>query len=89
MFGGDLDGYNSYAARGNLPVIENVCECGMALMPVIGRARILAPLGRHRRYVDGRLADHRPHADCGLYINAGWCYGGFKATPAAAGGWRI
>ena len=21
----------------------------------------------------------------GLYLNAGWCYGGFKATPAA--GW--
>ncbi len=41
VFGGDLDGYNSYAQRGNLPVIEDVAEGGMALMPAIGRVRIL------------------------------------------------
>jgi sarcosine oxidase subunit beta len=33
VFGGDIDGYNSYAQRGNLPVIEDVAEGGMALMP--------------------------------------------------------
>ena len=26
VFGGDIDGYNSYAQRGNLPVVEDVCE---------------------------------------------------------------
>ena len=41
VFGGDLDGYNSYAQRGNLPVVEDVCEGGMAIMPMIGRARLL------------------------------------------------
>ncbi len=30
VFGGDIDGYNSYAQRGNLPVVEDVCEGGMA-----------------------------------------------------------
>src|SRR5207248_1673585 len=25
VFGGDLDGYNSYAQRGNMPVMEDVC----------------------------------------------------------------
>ena len=25
VFGGDIDGYNSYAQRGNLPVVEDVC----------------------------------------------------------------
>ncbi|MGB4828421.1 MAG: sarcosine oxidase subunit beta family protein, partial [Paracoccaceae bacterium] len=40
VFGGDIDGYNSYAQRGNLPVIEDVAEGGMALMPAIGRARL-------------------------------------------------
>ena len=35
VFGGDIDGYNSYAQRGNLPVVEDVCEGGMALMPAI------------------------------------------------------
>ena len=45
VFGGDIEGYNSYAQRGNLPVIEDVCEGGMALMPVIGRLRILRSWG--------------------------------------------
>ena len=26
VFGGDIDGYNTYAQRGNLPVVEDVCE---------------------------------------------------------------
>ena len=33
VFGGDIDGYNSYAQRGNLPVIEDVMESAMALCP--------------------------------------------------------
>ena len=65
VFGGDIDGYNSYAQRGNLPVVEDVCEGGMALMPMIGRLRLLRELGRHDGHVDGRLADHRPHAGRG------------------------
>ena len=44
-----------------------------------------AQLGRAHGHVDGRLADHRPPPIDGLYLNAGWCYGGFKATPAS--GW--
>ena len=28
VFGGDIDGYNSYAQRGNLPMVEDVCEGG-------------------------------------------------------------
>ena len=34
-----------YAQRGNLPTVEDVCEGGMALMPVIGRLRILRSWG--------------------------------------------
>ncbi|MBX9860839.1 MAG: sarcosine oxidase subunit beta family protein, partial [Sphingomonas sp.] len=45
VFGGDIDGYNSYASRGNLPVLEDVCEGGMAIMPMIGRARLLRSWG--------------------------------------------
>ncbi len=61
VFGGDIDGYNSYAQRGNLPVVEDVCEGGMAIMPMIGRARLLRIWGGHHGHVDGRLALHRPH----------------------------
>jgi heterotetrameric sarcosine oxidase beta subunit len=85
VFGGDIDGYNSYAQRGNLPVIEDVCEGGMALMPMIGRARLLRAWGGVMDMtMDGSpIIDHAPVP--GLYVNAGWCYGGFKATPAS--GW--
>jgi sarcosine oxidase subunit beta len=34
--------------------------------------------------MDGSPIIDRAPVD-GLYINAGWCYGGFKATPAS--GW--
>ncbi|HKP77619.1 MAG TPA: sarcosine oxidase subunit beta family protein [Phenylobacterium sp.] len=85
VFGGDIDGYNSYASRGNLPVVEDVCEGGMAIMPMIGRARLLRAWGG---LVDMSM-DGSPFIDRtpipGLYINGGWCYGGFKATPAS--GW--
>ena len=41
VFGGDIDMYASYAARGNLPMVEHVMEAGMTLMPMIGRAKVL------------------------------------------------
>ncbi|QUS37151.1 sarcosine oxidase subunit beta family protein [Falsirhodobacter algicola] len=83
VFGGDIDGYNSYAQRGNLPVIEDVIEGGMALMPAIGRARLLRAWGGIMDMsMDGSpIIDRTPIE--GLYLNAGWCYGGFKATPAS------
>jgi sarcosine oxidase subunit beta len=85
VFGGDIDGYNSYAQRGNLPTVEDVCESGMALMPMIGRLRMLRSWGGIMDMsMDGSpIIDHAPLD--GLYLNAGWCYGGFKATPAS--GW--
>ncbi len=85
VFGGDLDGYNSYTQRGNLPAVEHVLEEGMALMPVIGRVRMLRSWGG---LMDMSM-DGSPIIDQsgipGLYLDAGWCYGGFKATPAS--GW--
>ncbi|HZT18884.1 MAG TPA: sarcosine oxidase subunit beta family protein [Dongiaceae bacterium] len=85
VFGGGLDGYNSYAQRGNLGVVRDVAEAAIALMPCISRLRLL----RHW----GGVMDMTPDASPiiartpveGLYLNGGWCYGGFKATPAS--GW--
>jgi len=85
VFGGDIDGYQSYAQRGNLPVVQDVCEGGMALMPMIGRARLLRSWGGIMDMtMDGSPIIDRAPVD-GLFLNAGWCYGGFKATPAS--GW--
>ena len=85
VFGGDIDGYNTYAQRGNLPTVEDVCEGGMAIMPMIGRARILRMWGGVMDMsMDGSPIIDRTHID-GLFFNGGWFYGGFKATPAS--GW--
>ncbi|MBT8153661.1 sarcosine oxidase subunit beta family protein [Epibacterium ulvae] len=83
VFGGDIDGYNSYAQRGNLPVVEDVLEGGMALMPMIGRVRLLRSWGGIMDMsMDGSPMIDRTDIE-GLYFNGGWCYGGFKATPAS------
>ncbi|SMD08107.1 sarcosine oxidase subunit beta family protein [Primorskyibacter flagellatus] len=83
VFGGDPDGYNSYAQRGNLPVVEDVCESGMALIPALGRARLLRMWGGIMDMsMDGSPIIDRTDIN-GLYFNGGWCYGGFKATPAS------
>ena len=85
VFGGDIDGYNSYAQRGNLPVVEDVAEGGMSLMPNIGRIRLLRMWGGIMDMsMDGSPIIDKTGVD-GLYFNGGWCYGGFKATPAS--GW--
>ncbi|NRA99882.1 MAG: sarcosine oxidase subunit beta family protein [Rhodobacteraceae bacterium] len=83
VFGGDLDFYASYAARGNLPMAEHVMEAAMALMPMIGKAQLLRSWGGIMDMTpDGSpIIDRTPIE--GLYIDCGWCYGGFKAVPGS------
>jgi heterotetrameric sarcosine oxidase beta subunit len=85
VFGGDLDGYNTYAQRGNLPAVEDIVEGGVALWPGLGRLRLLRHWGGLiDMTMDGSPIIDRTPID-GLYLNGGWNYGGFKATPAS--GW--
>ena len=85
VFGGNLDGYNSYAQRGNLPTLEHVWSAGLSMMPALSRVRVLRQWGG----VMDMTMDSSPFI-CktpveGLTLDGGWCYGGFKATPGA--GW--
>lgn len=83
VFGGDLDGYNSYAQRGNLAGVEHVIEAGKAMIPSLSRVRVLRSWGGIvDMSMDGTPIIDRTHID-NLYFNAGWCYGGFKATPGS------
>ncbi|SLN55899.1 Sarcosine oxidase subunit beta [Pseudoruegeria aquimaris] len=83
VFGGDLDFYASYAARGNLPQAEHVMEAAMTLMPMIGKARVLRSWGGIMDMSpDGSPIIDTTHID-GLFLNCGWCYGGFKAVPGS------
>ncbi len=85
VFGGDIDGYNSFAQRGNMPVIEDVAACAMTMFPNLGKIRLL----RHWGGIMDMSMDGTPIISetpiQNLYLNGGWCYGGFKATPAS--GW--
>ncbi len=85
VFGGDIDGYNSYAQRGNLPIVEDVMADAVTMFPAISRLRLLRNWGG----IMDMSMDGSPIITTGplpgLYLNAGWCYGGFKATPAS--GW--
>lgn len=85
VFGGDIDGYNSYAQRGNLRMVENVVESGVAMMPGLSRVKVLRTWGGVMDMsMDGSpIIDRTPVEN--LFLNCGWCYGGFKATPAS--GW--
>lgn len=85
VMGGDLDGYNSYAQRGNLPMVEHVAAAAVTAVPCLSRLRIM----RHWAGIMDMTMDGNPIIDKtpidGLYLNGGWCYGGFKATPGS--GW--
>ena len=83
IYGGDLDGYNSYAQRGNLPIVEEVMSEMLAVFPSLATIRVLRSWGG----VCDMSMDGSPIITTGplpgMYLNCGWCYGGFKATPAS------
>ena len=85
--GGDLDGYNSYAQRGSFTTLQHVLTEGMAIFPNIGKLKLMRTWGGIMDMsMDGSpIIDKTPIN--GVFINTGWCYGGFKATPAS--GWAF
>ncbi|WP_036051504.1 sarcosine oxidase subunit beta family protein [Bradyrhizobium sp. Tv2a-2] len=85
VFGGALDGYNSYSQHGNLPLVEHLMSAGVSMVPALSRLRVLRQwAGMMDMTMDGSPFICRTSIE-GLYLNGGWCYGGFKATPGA--GW--
>jgi methylglutamate dehydrogenase subunit A len=87
VFGGHIDGFNNYTQRGQFPKVQTVAECAVALIPSISRLRLL----RHWAGIQDMTPDGSPFIGRtpreNLYFNGGWCYQGFKATPAT--GWCL
>ncbi|MFB4282191.1 sarcosine oxidase subunit beta family protein [Nonomuraea sp. MTCD27] len=85
VMGAGIDAYNSYGQRGGVHVIEAQMAAALELFPIFSRVRVL------RTWAG--IVDVSPDASPiigptpvdGLYINAGWGTGGFKATPGS--GW--
>ena len=83
VIGAGIDGYNSYAQRGSLPVIEETIRAVVELFPITSRLKMM------RQWAG--IVDICPDASpiiratpvAGLYFNCGWGTGGFKATPGS------
>jgi heterotetrameric sarcosine oxidase beta subunit len=85
VMGGDLDFYNSYAQRGNFAAIEHALLGGLQLFPWLRRLRLMRLWGGVMDMtMDGSPIISKTPIE-GFYIDGGWCYGGFKATPGS--GW--
>jgi methylglutamate dehydrogenase subunit A len=87
VFGGHIDGYNSFTQRGQFAKAQSVAECAVAMIPGMSRLKLL----RHWAGIQDMTPDGAPFI-CrtpvrNLYLDGGWCYQGFKATPAA--GWCL
>jgi methylglutamate dehydrogenase subunit A len=66
-------------------MIEHVAASAVALFPAFSRLRMLRTWGGVMDMtMDGSPIISRTPIG-GMYLNGGWCYGGFKATPAS--GW--
>ena len=82
VFGGAIDGYNTYGQRGTLPMVEEVTAAAVTLLPALARVKVLRQWGG----VMDMTMDGSPIISTtaleGLILNGGWCYGGFKAIPA-------
>lgn len=85
LIGGDLDGYNSYGQRGTMPIIHDVTAAAIEMFPNLSRLKWMRQwAGVMDMSMDGSpIIGTTPVP--GLFLNAGWSYGGFKATPGS--GW--
>lgn len=83
VFGGDPDNWPSYAQRGQPMTIEGAVQQGLSLVPSLSRLRMLRTwAGITDMSFDGSPIIGLTPRD-NLYIDGGWCYGGFKATPGS------
>lgn len=82
VIGAGLDLYPSYAQRGNLPWMEQSAAGVIELFPQFSKLRFL----RQWAGICDVVHDSSPIISetdiAGLYLNAGWGTGGFKAIPA-------
>jgi len=86
VLGGNPDQYPTYSQKGSPHRIEEAAAEAMALVPALSRLRVLRSwAGTTDMSFDGSPIIDRTPVD-GLYLNGGWCYGGFKATPGS--GWQ-
>ena len=83
VMGGTLDGFPSYAREPLFHRVEEVVQGAVALLPQVAGIKIL----RHWAGTNDQTMDGSPLIDRigydNVFLNGGWCYGGFKGIPAS------
>lgn len=87
VLGGATDGYLSQARRGSFARIEDTLARALQIFPWLSRLRLMRHWsGTADVPMDGNAIVGATPVD-NLFINCGWGYAGFKATPAV--GWSM
>ncbi|MCP4332332.1 MAG: FAD-dependent oxidoreductase [Gammaproteobacteria bacterium] len=87
VLGGATDGYLSQARRGDFARIEDTLARALQIFPFLSSLRLMRHWsGSADIPMDGNAIVGATPVD-GLFINCGWGYAGFKATPAV--GWSM
>lgn len=87
VMGGATDGYDSLARRGSFSSIEDTLARTIQMFPFISRLRLMRHWsGTADIPMDGNAIVGRSPIE-NLFLNCGWGYAGFKATPAV--GWTM
>lgn len=83
VMGGHLDGFPSYTQDGQWWRLEEVVQGAIDLLPRIAGLRLIRQwAGVIDMTMDGSpIIDHLGWDN--VFLNGGWCYGGFKAIPAS------
>jgi len=82
VLGGATDGYLSEARRGSFARIEDTLARALQIFPFLAQLRLLRHWsGTADIPMDGNAIIGATPVD-GLFLNCGWGYAGFKATPA-------
>jgi len=83
VMGGHLDGFPSLTRIGRWDRMEDVVAGAVDLLPGIGSLKVLRQwAGTNDMTMDGSPIIDRIRYE-NVFLNAGWCYGGFKAIPAS------
>jgi len=83
VMGGKLDGFASYNQEGQWHRLAEVVEGAVAMLPQVAGLRLLRQwAGACDMTMDGSPIMDRLRYD-NVFLNGGWCYGGFKAIPAS------
>jgi sarcosine oxidase, subunit beta len=85
VIGGGTDGYNNYTQRGSFHHIEETVRALVETFPMISRLKMLRQWGGIVDVTGDRSPIISKTPVEGMFINAGWGTGGFKAIPGS--GW--